>query len=140
MDTSMAVHLASKAQIAAPHKRTRQRHSVEFKQGLVEQALQPGVSVAGLALEHGLNANLLRAWITKYELAQRQCAAITDTQTSVSPFARVPVAHRVDAAPASAQVSLPNGVQINLARVDADMLTAWLIALNALPCSSSIRR
>jgi len=34
------------------------------KQELVRRCQQPGVSVAALALAHGLNANLLRKWIT----------------------------------------------------------------------------
>jgi transposase-like protein len=34
------------------------------KQELVRRCQQPGVSVAAMALAHGLNANLLRKWIT----------------------------------------------------------------------------
>jgi transposase len=36
----------------------------EAKRELVKRCLQPGVSVAGMALAHGVNANLLRKWIT----------------------------------------------------------------------------
>ncbi len=35
------------------------------KRELVTRCLQPGVSVAGMALAHGVNANLLRKWITQ---------------------------------------------------------------------------
>lgn len=34
-----------------------------FKAWLVEQARVPGVSVSGLAVRHGVNANLLRHWM-----------------------------------------------------------------------------
>lgn len=34
------------------------------KRELVRRCQQPGVSVAAIALAHGLNANLLRKWIT----------------------------------------------------------------------------
>ncbi|MFC7411862.1 IS66-like element accessory protein TnpA [Hydrogenophaga atypica] len=34
-----------------------------FKAWLVEQALRPEASVAGLALRHGVNANQLRSWM-----------------------------------------------------------------------------
>ena len=34
-----------------------------FKSWMVEQALRPEVSVAGLALRHGVNANQLRSWM-----------------------------------------------------------------------------
>jgi len=36
------------------------------KQALVLRCLQPGVSLAGTALAHGLNANLLRKWVVVY--------------------------------------------------------------------------
>jgi transposase-like protein len=35
------------------------------KRELVRRCHQPGISVAAMALAHGINANLLRAWITK---------------------------------------------------------------------------
>jgi transposase len=34
---------------------------------LVQLCKAPGVSVAGLALAHGINANLLRRWIVRYD-------------------------------------------------------------------------
>lgn len=37
--------------------------ALPFRRWLVEQAQRPGASVAGLALRHGLNANLLRHWM-----------------------------------------------------------------------------
>ena len=43
-------------------KDTRRRHSDALKSDLVERSLQPGASVAALAQEHGINANLLFNW------------------------------------------------------------------------------
>ncbi|MGF6933688.1 transposase [Paraburkholderia sp. UCT70] len=56
----------------------RRRYDENGKRALIESALQPGVSVARLAQEHGLNANLLRKWITKYLMAREK--AITQEQ------------------------------------------------------------
>lgn len=50
----------------------RRRYDEKGKRALVEAALQPGVSVARLAQEHGINANLLRKWITKYLLEREK--------------------------------------------------------------------
>ncbi|AKM33171.1 transposase (plasmid) [Pandoraea faecigallinarum] len=50
----------------------RRRYDEKSKQALIEAALRPGVSVARLAQEHGVNANLLRKWITKYLMAREQ--------------------------------------------------------------------
>jgi transposase-like protein len=49
-----------------PIGRSRRQHSPEFKRGLVALC-QHGVSVSGIALAHGVNANLLRRWINQYQ-------------------------------------------------------------------------
>src|SRR3954467_15669462 len=43
----------------------RRRYEAASKERLVTACLEPGVSVSRLALEHGVNANLLRKWIKK---------------------------------------------------------------------------
>ena len=43
--------------------RHRRRHSPEFKARVVAACQEPGVSVARVALEHGLNDNMVRRWI-----------------------------------------------------------------------------
>ena len=42
--------------------RQRRGHSAEFKAQVMQACSQPGVSVASVALAHGLNANLVRRW------------------------------------------------------------------------------
>ncbi len=46
-------------------KRTRRRHSGEFKSRVVKACCAPGVSIAGVALSFGLNANLVRRWLVE---------------------------------------------------------------------------
>ena len=43
-------------------RRRRRSHSAEFKTKVIRACAQPGVSVAAVALAHGLNANLVRRW------------------------------------------------------------------------------
>lgn len=50
----------------------RRRYDDKGKRALVEEALRSGVSVARLAQEQGINANLLRKWITKYLLEREK--------------------------------------------------------------------
>ncbi|BFG72726.1 transposase [Paraburkholderia terrae] len=45
----------------------RRRFDPQAKLELVQVCLKPGVSVARIALEHAVNANLLRKWIRDYE-------------------------------------------------------------------------
>jgi transposase-like protein len=41
----------------------RRRHSAEFKTEVIAACRHQGVSIAAVALAHGLNANLLRRWV-----------------------------------------------------------------------------
>ena len=47
---------------SSPVITTKRRHSAAFKRKLLELIEQPGASVAGVALERGVNANLLFKW------------------------------------------------------------------------------
>ncbi len=47
--------------------RRRGRYSGAFKTQVITAARQPGVSTAAVALANGLNANLLRRWISESE-------------------------------------------------------------------------
>ena len=40
----------------------RRRYAQAFKRELVERSLQPGASVSGIALDNGINANVLFKW------------------------------------------------------------------------------
>jgi transposase-like protein len=51
--------------VRAP-ERGRRTYSRAAKRALVQLCLRPGVSLAGTALAHGINANLLRRWMTQY--------------------------------------------------------------------------
>jgi len=48
--------------LPVPAKARRRRHSPEFKQKIVELVSQPDVSVAALAQQYQLNANLIHRW------------------------------------------------------------------------------
>jgi len=41
----------------------RRAHSAEFKAVVLAECVQPGASVAAVALLHGLNVNLVRKWL-----------------------------------------------------------------------------
>jgi transposase len=49
-----------------PAKKRRGRYSNEFKRGLVKACEAPGVSTASIALANGVNANLLRRWVSEF--------------------------------------------------------------------------
>ncbi len=70
----------------------KRRYDSQSKRRLIEACLQPGVSVAGLALRAGVNANLLRRWIKLHQ--ERNGVAATPEvleNALAAPSAFVPV-------------------------------------------------
>ena len=57
-------------------RRGRRWYTQAYRDEVVEQCCRPGVSVAAIALEHGLNANLVRKWITKQDAAVRPVSLV----------------------------------------------------------------
>lgn len=51
-----------------PTRKGCPNHPIEFKRGLAAAACDPEVSVAKLALEHGVNTNLLFRWRRQYRM------------------------------------------------------------------------
>ncbi|WP_096427159.1 IS66-like element accessory protein TnpA [Pseudomonas putida] len=70
--------------------RQRTTYPKLFKSQIVQECLQPDVSIASVALRHGINTNLVRKWIPLYR--DRQPVALP---------AFIPL--KMEAAPASAR-------------------------------------
>ncbi|RKP43486.1 IS66 family insertion sequence hypothetical protein [Pararobbsia silviterrae] len=63
----------------APSKNSRKgrpNNPIEFRRQLAQRACEPGVSVARLALEHGLNTNLLFKWRRAYRAGEYDGGAL----------------------------------------------------------------
>ncbi|MDM0109856.1 transposase [Variovorax sp. J22R24] len=72
-----------KARLVVGHKRDgRSVYDEGAKQELIVACLKPGVSVARMAMEHGINTNLLRTWIAAYQRrsVQGTSAIVAKTQ------------------------------------------------------------
>jgi transposase-like protein len=134
----------------------RCRYDPQVKQELVRRSLQPGVSVAKLAMQHGVNANLLRKWITQRQsrnaIAAQQVACEAAPQNpsaflavqvrSNPPQGATAVASKPRAAssnpaaqPMHLQVQLPNGVAVDLGTTAMQDLRAVMQTLCSLSCS-----
>jgi transposase len=133
----------------------RRRYEAASKERLVAACLEPGVSVSRLALDHGVNANLLRKWIKKDRAArllppsspsafipvqlEETAERALSRQGSMATVDLPSTCDEVDGsefkeAPAlsclaKVSVSLPNGVKLALECGDVDALTAIIGAL-----------
>jgi transposase len=92
--------------------------------------------------QHGINANLLRTWITRYRrqralVAGQAAGGAVVGEPAFVPVVAAGVAARRCAVRLGAQ--LPNGVKLELDAVDSGELTMLLRLLCELPCSGSKR-
>ena len=100
--------------------RTHRRHAPEFKAQVIEACLQPGVSVAGVALANGLNANYVRRWVREHrEQAVGREIEGSVTASSTTPMALVPVSV------ASPVVAEPSEIRIDIRRGQTTVQMAW---------------
>ena len=93
--------------VKAAARRTRRRYDPEFKAQVIAACLQPGVSVAAIALANGLNANMLRKWIRDREVESRGGPLMAERGTPSS--AMVAVAVAPSAPPAEIRIDVRRG-------------------------------
>ena len=127
MDTSQAIQVRGSGS-------KRRFRTVEEKRRIVEEALEPGASVAGVARAHGINANQLFGWRRLYQqglLEPKVCETSALLPVRVI-GASVTEAERSTAAPARRtpsgmiHIELPKG-QLRIAgRVDTEALRVVL--------------
>lgn len=119
------------------------------KAEVVRACLKPGVSVARMALQCGINANLLRRWITQSmgaDLKTNRAPIPTVTMTAASAFVPLRLAASEASSVNFAQIKarlharLPNGVEIDLSDAEPGELLPFLELLGRLPCSDSTTR
>ena len=117
------------------------------KQELVEICRRPGASVAKLARECGINANLVATWLRKREAILADVADVgADSQAAafiampIVPVAREAVQPTQPCTPPmTLQVLLPNGVSLELQGTDAQHIGTLIETLGRLRCSASTK-
>ncbi len=124
--------------LAPPTARPHRRHSAEFKAQAIAACLQPGVSIAAVALANQLNANFLRSWVKAYrEQHGTDVPAGVSTgerrdPTNCAPPTLVPVALQ------ATDVQLPGDIQIEIRRQQTVFQIAWPIS-QAAACAEWLR-
>lgn len=122
----------------------RSIYDVQAKHALVQACLQPGVSLAGVARQCGINANVLSNWVRLHERAKAGAAAARREVVEMPASAFVPV--NIEPAPPQPgelaldlQARLPNGVIVDLRGCDLEHAGRLIEALGRLPCSASTK-
>ena len=106
---------------AVDGRRHRRLHSDEFKAQAVAACMQPGMSMAAVALANGINANLLRRWVQAAEMRP---------DTELAPALPVPKRYAAQTAAAFVPMQLPAKVpaadiRIELRRGATAITVTW---------------
>lgn len=123
-------------------------YDAQAKAEIVQACLQPGVSVAKIGMQCGINANLLRRWIGERQRVVVKPQPVLPLHLRVADAAFVPLQLEAEKAqPMSVQavklqlnVRLANGVEFALGEAGPAELSSVIRLLSSLPCSSSTAR
>ena len=116
----------------------RRRHSAELKTLVLERCAVPGVSVAKVAMSHGVNANIVHGW--RKLAREREGAAMSPPSPTTLPAktaASVPQFVPVSMAQTTSPPA-PVDIQIELRRGAAAMKITWPISA-AVECAAWMR-
>jgi transposase len=106
--------------------RTRRFYSPELKLQVVGACAQPGASIAGVAMQHGINANIVHRWLREH----CQGTLINRPQTFV------PVTLSAATEPAAAQCT--GDIRIEVKRANTSIVVHWPLAGGAA-CAQWLR-
>jgi transposase len=143
--------IPSRLEVVGVLRNGRRRYDPASKRRLVEACLQPGVSLAGVALRHGVNANLLRKWVAGQQRQRSNGMTVIEGSREVfvpvvelcgaagpsEPPAPPPIQHHVPPAEATRHtdpptprltVEMPNGVRLRLecSGQDVELMSAMI--------------
>jgi transposase len=98
----------------------RREYSKEFKAQLVAACAQPGASVGGLALSHGLHANMVHRWIREAQTVRTSPRTEAEPSFISLPLTAMAASTRDEQAlaalPPPPPSPLPPAVQVRLQR------------------------
>jgi transposase len=148
-----------KLRVAAVHPNGRRAFDPISKSRLIAACLEPGASVSQLALEHGVNANVVWKWIRQHRAAKKEAPGRPSPSAPVFIPVQIenvrawaaskhgntvaldlradsqevrrpePAVADVLSTPAKINASLPNGVKLTLESGDVRVVTAIIRAL-----------
>lgn len=128
-----------RAESGVARRRVKRKHSAEFKARVVDACHVRGASVAGVALAHGVNANLVRKWIInrRRDLVPTGAPGLLPVRIMTGTASKVTTSKRSDGVPRG------EAIEIDLAgariRVRADFDSAALREVVRVLCDTLMR-
>lgn len=106
-------------------RRLRREYSADFNASVVQQTLERGASVSGVALSHGLHPNMVHRWLREQRLNREHDSLRTPA------FVALPLA------PTQASSS-PDVIRVEIQRSGATVTMQWPVTA-AAQCAQMLR-
>lgn len=126
-------------------RRTHRTYPAQFKAELVAACLQPGTSIAALALQHGMNANVLHRWFKEYQQGHHRLSTVATTaDVQPRPAAFVPIAlsaatpHSNSLPVAATPPAMAQDIRIECQRQGVSVTVHWPVS-GAAECAQMLR-
>ena len=110
-----------------PTRRTHRTYTAEFKAELVAACQSPGASIAAIAGQHGMNANVLHRWLKEHQQSGRHqrivCSSAAQslvTSPSVAAFIAVKLPATATPEPRSKDL-----IKVELHKGAVSMILTW---------------
>ena len=113
-----------------PTRRTHRTYTPEFKAELVKACQQPGASIAALAGQQGMNANVLHRWLKEHQRSgchqlPKPCApSVTETPSPAPAFIAL-------ALPPVTPVHTEQEIKVELRKGAVSMTVTWPLSAAA---------
>jgi transposase-like protein len=117
----------------APANRPKRRfYSSELKTQVMQECRQSGASVSGVALSHGINANIVHRWLRE----QTQSALVPQSQVNMNANAFVPVTLNESAPSPVPHAELD--IRVEVQRANSAIVVKWPLQDSAA-CATWLR-
>ena len=117
----------------APANRPKRRfYSPELKTQVMQECRQSGASVAGVALSHGINANIVHRWLREQTLS----ALVPQSQVNANANAFVPVT--LEESPPGPVPHAKLDIRVEVQRANSAIVVKWPLQ-DSVACAAWLR-
>ena len=115
-----------------PESARRRRYTTAQKLAIVRECLVPGASLAGVAMAHQANANMVRKWVVKFQRGRFGAASGNGMKllpVTVQRQAAVSVSVKVAAPTVTLEIEMPRGMVRFYGPPNPELLSRFINAL-----------
>ena len=115
----------------APERARRRRYTAAQKLAIVRECLVPGASLAGIAMAHRANANMVRKWVVKFQRGGfgEGAAGMALLPVAIRKPSAVELPAKVGVRSVTLEIEMPRGVVRFYGPPDPELLRPFVNAL-----------